>query len=1845
MLKRLLFVCGLLWLVVFACKETENNSIDIEQFKQYIAWHTSGSLSSSGEIKILLKVEVPGANNGQILEESPFIFDPPIEGQAHWTNSRKLLFTPKTKLPQGVEYSARFKLGSLVEVPKGLEEYEFSFSTQEQTLKIELDGLSNYGVDSPWQYLEGKLSTLDIANPESVQQVLQAELENRPLKIFWSESSQGRLFHFRVDSVCRKEDTRQITLAWDGKAIGAKESGNRDVEVPGLNDFRILNVKASNENGQQILVRFSDPLATDQDLKGLVRTEPSRMLETTIEGNLLRVEQQKVWNGEVTLVVEQGLINKHGYKLKQASSTKLRFSEPKPTVKILGTGTIVPDRDNLTLPLEVVNLHTVFIKAWLIQENNIQQFLQVNELDGESEIHRVGNPVWSDTVSLGLSIDDHLDKMRVGLDLNPLLAKHKPGLYHLEIGFDQYCTWLDCDGLAFSQELGSEIYSGNPTTIEYWEQKKKAASEFRPWRNWWENKEEPCHPAYYWSSWNSQEWNSLRQKVERNLLISNLGMIAKQDKNGMCRVFVTDLLTTEELSGVKVSAFNFQNELLETVRTDSQGMAIFGQNQSPKIILATKSGQHGYLKLNSGSSLALSSFDVGGTTQKKGLKGFVFTERGAWRPGDSLFVSFILDDRQNSLPQGHPISCKIYNARSQLQQTITRYHNESGFYDFKTNTSPDAITGTWKAVIEVGGQKFTKSLIIETLMPNRLKLELEFAQEHLLLSDSRLQADLEVSWLTGSPARNLKADLKLKTKSVETTFAGFPGYTFTSAINKFHSEEFTIFDKKVDIRGRARIDTRVNIRQKVPGRLQAIINARVFEPGGAFSTRQFSIPCDPYSQYVGLKFPENESGLETGKEHEIQLAAVSWDGYPTPKDNLTLQVYKLDWNWWWERNNQDLARYINSSSTIPLYEEQVDITDGKGSWSFKVADRAWGNYLLVVSDPDGGHSAAKTVFIDWPGWVGRSRQGGSSATMLKLTADADEYEPGETALLTIPTPSEGRLLLSLENSSEVLDSRWIDAVKGTTRVEIPLKDDYAPNIYAHVILLQPHANTANDLPIRMYGVLPLSVIDPKTSLKPQLTLPDKFIPGEVNEILIAEENGRPMSYTLAIVDEGLLDLTNFSTPDAWQHFYQKEALGVNTMDLFDQVAGAYGGALETILAVGGGGALANEIEQERANRFPPMVLFEGPMHLADSEKKVHRLKFPDYLGSVRVMVVAAEDGAFGSIDATARVSSPLMLLGTLPRELKINEELELPVSVFAIDEGLGRIEVKVETDALLTMQGNPNQILNIDEPGDKLVRFRLNVGQVEGVTRVKISAKNGSQSASQFIELRVSNPNLEETNIFAFDLDAGKEWTENLSLQGLPGTNKLKLEVSRVPPINLESRLNYLIRYPHGCIEQVTSAVFPQIYLTKLLSISPEQQGRVEENIKQAIKRMRSFRTWEGGFSYWPGGRAVNDWASLYAGHFLLAAAQAGYQVPEDLLNGWQQYEGRQANKLVTIAKSEILLQSYRLYLLAMGGSPQLGAMNRLREKIEKSNTAVWRLAAAYQLSGRLDAARELAGKGSFELDSKTGYKRNFGSRLRNQAMILEAMLVTGKENVGGLVRQIQQELSAQKWLSTQTTAYSLIALARYYGVDEEQEFGFTYSWNESPSKTATTLKHLLQIELPVDNLEAVFRLKNENDFMLYPRLIATGKPAQSKQTEGANGFALKHHYETLDGEKMDINNVEQGVDFRVVIEIKNTENSNSGEHLALTFMAASGWEIRNERLLGESEKNEYVEYQDFRDDRAMFYLHLPPWESTEIKLSLNAAYGGKSYYPGMQIEDMYDNTFFARFPGKWVNVGVEEAE
>lgn len=1842
------FVWGIFFFSFASCKQ-KTSPIDPE-FARYIAAFTYGNISPESYIEIELARELPAVELNAETKEKFFSFSPSIKGKTYWTNSRTIRFVPDAgQLKPGKEYKAKFHLDKAMETESKFKTFNFYFRVNEQNFSFDLLPYSPMSInDLKWNSVTGTLRLANNASLEEIGKIFEVKGANREAKVSVKPAPDGT-YQVSIDSLRRTDKPESYKLVVNGNAIGAKKHEEFTTNFPALPEtqFQVIDVRVMNESSPYIRITFSSPLSQDQDIQGLVVPSGINNFTYQIDKNVLKIYPETYPHEEVTLQLHQGLRNFENLALEKDYTYQLRAESEKPQIKMGKNGNILPNSKELILPFNAVNLWAVDVKVIKIYQNNILYYLQSGSMNTNSigEVRRFGRLIKKKQIRL--DTDKTLDLTQwnhFNIDLAPMISEDPGAIYMVQLSFKQDYSLYNCGGTTpripeglSMRNFGDEIISEEDEAP--WDETSPYYYEPFDWAEYnWEERDDPCKPSYYMNR---------DRIIETMVMASNVGIIAKSGNENEITVAVTDILSTSPLSGADVTVYNYQMQVIGKGKTDGQGFAEIGyKNGKPFVVTAANGNDIGYLEMKEELSLSLSNFDVGGKEIQKGLKGYVYGERGVWRPGDTIYLSFILEDKAKKLPEGHPVTLEVYTPTRQFYHRQVKTKGENGFYTFQITTEPSAPTGVWQSYVKVGGTSFYKPLRIETVKPNRLKVRLE-ADSIIDASRGVFSGTLTSQWLHGAPASNLKSEVEITLSRAENPFSGYNKYVFNNPLFKFETNSYKLYEGTLNASGVAGINSKIPLAEAAPGMLRGNIVSRVFETGGDMSFYAQTAYYSPYSVYAGVKMPEpGMSGfLETDKPIVFDVVTVNPYGKKVPRSDVEYKIYKLNWSWWWNSSEEDLGSYVNNTAVSPVSRGVISTSGGDGKVSFQVNYPDWGRYLILVKDTGSGHTTGAVFYVDWASMYGRSNKTDPNGlTMLSFSTDKQTYAVGETATVVIPKSSSGRALVSIENGSGILRKEWVKTSENDdTEYRFEITEEMNPNFYIFITLLQPHAQTGNDLPIRLYGVRNINVEDKNSKLQPVIQMPGELSPEKEFSVSVSEKTKKPMTYTLAIVDEGLLDLTSFKTPNAWNEFYAREALGVRTWDLFDRVLGANTGMIGPLLSIGGDEAL--KASSDKVNRFRPVVKFLGPFTIKGGETKTHKIKLPPYVGSVRVMVVAAGNGAYGSAEKTVAVKNALMTLSTLPRVMGPDEEVWLPVNVFAMDKKVKNVQISVQTNGLLKLQGETSKSVSFDAVGDKIVYFKLKAGNRIGAEQVRITASGGGESASETINIGIRNPNPPVVISQSVLISPNEDAQLTLNPGNVNPTDWAKLELSRIPGVNLNKNLSFLAEYPHGCTEQITSQGFPLLYLGNFVSLSDTEKELTNKKIASVIQILASRQLPDGGFIYWTGQNYASEWVSTYAGHFLVEARSRGYDVPQNVIDRWVRFQQKLVRNWTRttayrgyygISMTE-LQQAYRLYALALSENTELGAMNRMREIADLDLQAKWRLAAAYALAGKTDVANSLVFNVPDEVGDYSFNNDTYGSPARDKAMIMQTYLLLGNiEKALQLARDVSQALSSD-YISTQTAAFGLSAMAQLAEKMGSGNINVDWTLNGKKMPAVSTPQAFHQVDLKTVPNQSV-QLSNKGKGKVYARLTVFTQPLVDTLRPVAGSLRLSVHYLDAAGKPVDVKLLKQGTEFTAVVTVQNSVEQ-SFTDLALVQIFPSGWEIFNERLTGTQSAAETYNYRDIRDDRVLTYFNLDAGQSATFRVRLQAAYRGSYYLPAVSCQAMYQPREQARTSGMWIEV------
>jgi alpha-2-macroglobulin len=1782
-------------------------------FSRYISGFTYGVISTRSHFEIELQDPYKGGEKiGDEIKTELFYFSPSIEGRTILKSPNKVEFIPTKPLDKDKTYDVKFKLKDAIkEVDGEHENFEYSVKTIKESCSFVNEGIvvvKDAAKEKVFDY-KGLITTADFTESKDVESNVSIDTKH---SIVWSHAANGTDHSFTIKNIVATDKTQTIKLDVDLNNL-TNDKADLAIEIPTKFDFTMTSMTVDQNDNNKVTIVFSENLSSTGN-EGLASIEGKFDYGMNIDANkLILTPNDKNLFGDVKIKVLAGVQSQHGKKLVKDYEKIVSFGSLRPSAEIIGTGNILVNNDGASLPIKTVGLNQIRVDVYKIFQSNVLYFLQNNSLQDAYNIKRFGKKCYSEVIKLnGKSGFKNNRAYNYSLDLSDLVKLEKGAIYQVKLSFDKSMTAL----------YGGDAAKGNSKLFDFsmiqnrFDEDEIANDEegegdyeyYYPDGYEYEKREDPSDDSYY----------NYERFSKKNVLVSNIGLIAKKGTNNKIYATCVDLLTAQPMSGATIELFSYQFQPVGKNSTNGDGFAELESSEKPYFVVATKDGQKNYIKLDKYNSQAIDVFDVEGNQAQNGMKCYVYGERGVWRPGDKIYMTMILSNGYNDLPKDLPCQMELVNPTGQVFDRQVNDKPLNGFYSFVSRTAPDAVTGNWTARFKVGGLKYDKTVKIETVKPNRLRIVTENNTEFITQGQP---IKYQTSWLNGASSAGLKATVDMNFYATSTEFKGFNAYTFNDKTKQFATFEQSVYSGTTAADGSFQYNFNLETdASTIPGMLNAVSTTKVFENGGDFSiqydTKKFSF----YNSYIGHKVNNDASQyyLSCDKNYMIDVVNLNPQGQFLAKNKVKVAFYKVEYNWWYNSYNSN--RYLDQEKIKQtIFEKEVDIVNGKIKVPLLVKRGGWGNYMIKVTDLTSNHSSSSFVYFESPYY--QNDNSGEESKVIQMSKDKDKYKVGESVKLNMVSYFEGRALLSIENGAEVLETKWFDLKQGKNTLEFKVKENMSPNVYAYVSAIQAQPKTKNNLPIRMYGITPIMVDNSNSVLQPVIKAPAKIEPEQKMSFTVSETNGKNMTYTVAIVDEGLLGISGYKTPDPWKFFYGKEALGVLTWDVFDDVMGAFAGVFQDIFSIGGDTEALDQMNKAKSNRYESVVKYLGPFELKGGSN-THTIDVPNYVGNLKLMVISGgKNYSFGSATADVQVSKPLMVLGTLPRVLSLDEEIELPVNVFVTEKSIRNVNIEVITDNKVTLISPKTQALAFNNVEDQIINFKLKTGSVQGVTKVTVIARSGKYTSTYEMEvpIRIANPPTIDVQQIALNPHETK--TIPVQVIGVNGTNKLIVESSSIPELNIKSRVDELIAYPHGCLEQTTSALFPQLYLNELTSLNTSDKEFIQSNVKAGFEKYKSFQSNGGGLSYWPNSGYIDDYATTYATHFMVEAKAKGYSYNDDMMNKAIDIINSNANGF-NPASGEIYqrsYQAYKLYVLALAGKPNLGAMNRLKETTLETHSRI-KLALAYSITGKNNIAQQLMANVPVDITPYIDDRYTYGSDNLDNAFLLELFIrLNDKVNAYKFFRKNIVALNSRTYLGTQSTAMLLKSINTYLAKYKVTPTDILFSHN---GKAYTMKGDKPAYSQEIQPVNGTITVTNNTNAVTVVNVVRKGVELSVKSVVSPY-ISMNVEYIDKAGKSISSDKIARQTDFKQVIKITN-KSSQTLSNMALTNYVPAGWEIINKRI-ADAVSNTGMDYQDIRDDMVLSYFSIAAGETKIIIQDFNASYEGSYNVPAIIVESMYN--------------------
>ena len=1265
---------------------------EADRVAEVLSGVTEGALPRTGPVTIHFKYpQVASDEVGSEASSDWVSFDPKLDGRLFWKDPQTLLFQPKAALPPAHYYVGHLKLEKVLG-EKGWPEVPFTFYGIPTRWFIEPDGL----IDGPEIRFTFNLRVNPAPDSESVARALSAEQGGEHLRVgCGSGAAEGDavVLNCTVYNVKRSLN-KSLYVRVSGVEMGALADGEEEINLPLREQFGILGVipwGSGKDRGFKVV--FSEALTGQSDAASFVSMD-GQVVPVRVQGSHLTVTGDLKVGAMHTLVIRQGISAMSGLRLMKDFRYSQYFEDEKPFVRLPQRGYIVPTSGSVRMAFESMNYGSVRVRLVRIRPERAAPYIE-NSGEGDSYIPGDAEVVTERVYQTGA----RRNQLHHGeLDMGGIVKKLGLGIYGLEISGAHENMLYPCDAAEHARVGHDE---GDPETR--W-----------PY-------DHPCN-EYYTSRYNYDSHVSPR----RTVVVSDLMLLAGMDPSGNLSVHAIDLVEGRPWKGAHVTVSGTGGGPLKDGKTDGEGALMF-EGVNGAILLSAEADKDGgthraWLRLGEGEARNLSRFDVQGEDTPRGLRLFTYSDRGVYRPGDSLVIGCILRDENHQPFPRLPVRLSLVDPAGRIAaQTVFR-NAPDAHYQWRTATRSEDATGQWHLTAEAGPAKSDRIFSVETVRPNRLKIQMDLPQDQI--NSDQLGRDLHFSarWLMGSPAANYKTHVSLAVTVVPVSFRTYRDFSFNDPTHAAweHRDE-NLFSGDLDADGRANFSSGLSSLENPPGMLRAEWRTQVFEPGGQPSMDTRTVAVSPYSHYAGIKLEglSEWGSVETDKPLKVELASLDEQGHAASRRSMTVQIWNNP-NWWWYEGAGSERFQERSESKL------VATLTGASGDKLSFTPQASGRYFFLASDDETKHAAG--LFADAWSWDGGGSEG-PAPSLLRLTSEKDTVEPGGTIAIRFPAPEKGRALIRLLHGRSLIREEWVETHGGTQKWQTRVEAGFAPNVFVEVDLFQPWSRE-NDRPVRMYGLVPIIVMDPESHLRISLESSSELKPESNADVVIRNPDGRKGSVVLAAVDEGLLDLTHFRTPDPHASLYAREGLSVRTWDVFDRVLGAYAGRFDQILTLGGDRVDLDKLGKKKGMEFPPMVWVSPPISLGGKKSINVQVPIPAYAGSVRLMAVASSGSAVGSAEKTVPVRAPLMIYGTVPRALSPGDRCDLPATVFAFRSGDANISLHVQGP--VQSQGATSMTTHFsDKGGDFLAAFSVIAGNMPGVARADFTASGSMGNARQ----------------------------------------------------------------------------------------------------------------------------------------------------------------------------------------------------------------------------------------------------------------------------------------------------------------------------------------------------------------------------------------------------------------------------------------------------------------------------------------------------------------------------------
>lgn len=1369
---------------------------------------------------------------------------------------------------------------------------------------------------------------------------------------------------------------------------------------------------------------------------------------------------------------------------------------------------------------------------------------------------------------------------------------------------------------------------------------------------------------------------------EAVIVLSNLGVVGKRGVHDVC-LWVTSLDTAEPIAGANVQLLTVKNQLVGEAVTDSRGFACVSGvaargEQRPALAIVRTANDLTYLDL-SRHQLSVAP-EVSLRRQlpflSRGYEAFLTTDRGVYRPGESVHLAGFVRGVDGQPPKGafFPLELLVLRPDGVKLGPTRLTMTEVGALASVVDIPSAGPTGLWKAVVRLPGDRAGDSadaqldedlegdirgsqlgrveFFVEDVMPTRLDVSVEIPEKRFRSAEP-LPVRVRASELFGRPAAGRPWSVAILYKAEPFTCPAYADYTFGDPEISLDRTEETLDAFMLDKDGLGQT-TVVLHASRAPAAIRAEIQATVRDVGGRAVTKRVERLIDPVPFYLGARIAST-GVLPVGKPFECRVVAVHPDG-SLARDVLEVSatLYRVVWDSILKRAGEGYT-FATSRRLVAMTTQTLALKGGIGQLQWTPPTE--GQYALLLTSPACEARTRVEFYASSTTW---SEQPWSleKPENLELVPDKAAYEPGEVARVVVKAPFAGTLFVALEQD-RVTSASVSRVASNTCELVIPIEASMAPNVFVSATLVRPVRPAEKWLPHRAFGTVALPVVrvDRRVSVlidAPALVRPQSSFEAQVAVVDAQTSRSAQGELFVWAVDEGVLALTDFATPDPWMFFYGPRRLGVSTADFYSELMPDL--VARAASAPGGGeSGAARRLSPVAAERVKPVVLWKGLVRTDASGRARVSFNVPSYAGRLRVMAVAGSGPCFGAGQASVIVRGPIVVEQHMPRFLSPGDEAAAPIVLVNASDAATTVKLEVGASRLvrLSLSDEPNGAENVADAATTVsVQVSLAPGQARslivrllassqriGVARVTMDAVSSDFRYFETFELPIRPATVLQRIAGSAVLHPGERKRLELPKIFLAGTTTGTLTISGSRAGQLLGALRYNLTYPYGCSEQTISGAFGLLAARDLPALA-EQAAITSEGlallVAGCVERLSEYQTRSGGIAMWPGQSDAWLWSSLYALHFLLEARRVGYPVPSDAIDNLVSYVRAVAfremggSKLTPESARE---RAYAAYVLAAAGKPprdQMELMFDKRDSLPIGARAL--LAGSYLRTGMPEPARILLDEPAEPWQLReTG--RTLASPVREAAILLSTLLEIEPQAPRTLSlaeRLYAQQRSDGSWGSTQDNAFALWALARFERSLAAQPLssGLVVEPSGQSRRFRTDCPLVVSLADPLAPPEILA----EGPGPVYVSWVVEGLPLAAAQRPDEHALQLTRRYLDRSGEnELDPNRLRQG--DPVIVEL-TLRADRPVENVVVVDLLPAGLEIENPRLAtaeraasARPEEGESAAIRtEARDDRMIFFCDVTQAHQPRVLRYLcRAVAAGRFAWGPAWAECMYD--------------------